>query len=86
MSAAGRHIRRGYEVEKLSCLDFGSGECVGDVELSLAQPVRYRTNGEFIMFPRCEKHWDEYADRAQARQERQWAAERAERDEWANFE
>ena len=70
----------------MDCLDRHASACEGIVEPYLAQPVRYRSNGEFVMFPRCEKHWDEYSDRAQARQERQWAAERAERDEWANFE
>ena len=70
----------------MDCLDRNASACEGIVEPCLAQPVRYRSNGEFVMFPRCEKHWEEYSDGAQARQERQWAAERAERDEWANFE
>lgn len=69
--------------DAMNCLDEHTSPCVGDTEPRLAQPVRYRSSGEFIMFPRCEKHWDEYSDRAQARQERQWAAER---DEWADFE
>ena len=71
---------------RMDCLDRHASACEGTVEPCLAQPVRYRSNGEFVMFPRCEKHWDEYSDRAQARQERQRQAERAERDEWANFE
>jgi hypothetical protein len=69
--------------DAMNCLDQHTSPCDGVVELCLAQPERYRKNGEPIMFPRCDKHWDEYSDRAQARQERQWAAER---DEWADFE
>lgn len=70
----------------MNCLDRHNSPCEGIVELWLAQPMRYRSSGEPVMFPRCDKHWDEYSDRAQARQERQWAAERAQRDEWADFE
>lgn len=73
-------------MEELACLNFGSGECVGEVEPRLVQPVRYRNNGEFVVFPRCERHYDEYADEADRREMRQRLAEQAERDEWANFE
>ena len=72
--------------DAMNCLDRHNSPCEGIVELWLAQPMRYRSSGEPVMFPRCDKHWDEYSDRAQARQERQWAAERAQRDEWADFE
>lgn len=72
--------------DAMNCLELHTSPCVGDVEPRLSQPVRYRSSGEFVMFPRCEKHWDEYSDRAQAREERQWAAERSQRDEWADFE
>ena len=70
----------------MKCLELHTSPCVGDVEPRLSQPVRYRSSGEFVMVPRCEKHWDEYSDRAQAREERQRAAERSQRDEWADFE
>ena len=70
----------------MNCLDRHNSPCEGIVELWLAQPMRYRSSGEPVMFPRCDKHWDEYSDRAQAREERQRAAERSQRDEWADFE
>lgn len=70
----------------MDCLDRHASDCEGIVEPRMTNPVRYTGSGDFVRFARCEKHHDAYFDAADARQERQRQAERAERDEWANFE
>ena len=74
------------KVTAMRCLNSESSPCEGTVELRPAHPERYTITGGYVTFPRCEKHYDAYFEAADLRQERQWANERAERDEWLNFE
>ena len=53
------------------CLDRHSSPCEGVVEYHPTNPVRYRANGAWVVFPRCEKHYEAYADRCEALIERQ---------------
>lgn len=55
------------------CLDYDNPEspCNGVVEHQITHPVRYRRSGALVMFPRCEKHYDEYFERAEAREARE---------------
>jgi len=45
--------------------------CGGTVERHPTNPVRWRTNGTMVMFPRCEKHYAEYLAITEARIERE---------------
>lgn len=54
------------------CLDNHPDEpCRGDVSNHTTIPVRYRRNGSFVMFPRCEKHYIAYQERCEALIERE---------------
>lgn len=54
------------------CLDRGTGSpCEGEVDYRVTEPVRYRSNGAFVTFPRCESHYDQYVARAEAREARE---------------
>ena len=55
------------------CLDHCHPEspCEGEVEYRMTLPVRYRRSGAFVVFPRCEKHYEEYYERHEAREARE---------------
>lgn len=42
--------------------------CGGAVEMRYTFPERYRTNGTPIMFPRCDRHYDDYSAKAEERE------------------
>lgn len=55
------------------CLDHHHSDspCEGVVEYHPTNPVRYRSNGAFVVFARCEKHYEEYYERCEELVERQ---------------
>ena len=61
------------ELTHEDCLDHHHEDspCEGVVEYCPTYPVRYHRSGAFIVFPRCEKHYEEYCDRGEAREMRE---------------
>jgi len=60
------------ELTHEDCLDrHESDPCRGEVEYHTTNPVRYRRNGAFVVFPRCEKHYISYQERCEALIERE---------------
>lgn len=61
------------ELTHEDCLDHHHEDspCEGVVEYHLTNPVRYRRNGAFVVFPRCEKHYEAYYERCEALIERE---------------
>lgn len=57
----------------ITCLDrhHEDSPCEGEVEYHPTIPARYRANGAFVVFARCEKHYEEYAERCEALLERE---------------
>lgn len=56
-----------------NCLDrhHEDSPCEGEVQYRHTHPERYRANGTPILFPRCDRHYDLYIDRCEARLERE---------------
>ena len=61
----------------MQCLgDHGEGECVGEVRLRPSLPARWETWGGEKMFARCDRHYDDYRARFEARERRDAEARR----------
>lgn len=60
------------DAEILECLnDYGDGECDGVVEYHPSLPVRWNSSGGMVQFPRCAKHFVDYCDAHDEREERE---------------
>lgn len=61
------------ELTHEDCLDYHHEDspCEGVVEYRTTLPVRYRRSGAFVVFPRCEKHYDDYCERYEDEVERE---------------
>lgn len=66
----------------LACLDEHKGDCSGAVEMLPTYRIRYTRNGDVVLFPRCERHFDAYWQREG---EREHAAKRANRCEHGTY-
>jgi hypothetical protein len=67
------HEQETVELTHEDCLDHQHEDspCEGVVEYHMTLPVRYRRSGAFVVFPRCEKHYDAYYERYEAREARE---------------
>ena len=61
----------------MRCIDsnYDLETCRGAVEYYPALPTRYTRAGNMVCFARCEKHYEEYEERYEARLERERAYE-----------
>jgi len=60
------------DFDEQECLGFHpDSPCCGTVERHPTNPVRWRTNGTMVMFPRCEKHYSEYLELTEQRLRRE---------------
>ena len=67
------HEPEAVELTHEDCLDHHheGTPCEGVVEYRLTNPVRYRRSGAFVVFPRCERHYEAYYERCEALVERE---------------
>ena len=67
------HEQETVELTHEDCLDHHHEDspCEGVVEYCPTYPVRYHRSGAFVVFPRCERHYEEYCDRGEAREMRE---------------
>jgi hypothetical protein len=67
------HESEETELTHEDCLDHHHEDspCGGVVEYCPTYPVRYYRSGAFVVFPRCEKHYEEYCDKGEARELRE---------------
>ncbi len=61
------------DTETLHCLGDGGAfdPCEGVIEYRPALPIRWRSSGALVQFPRCDKHYLAYCEANDEREERE---------------